>query len=180
MMAELAERFEEIEPVTSAPLVPVSDGAFASVFDVPLFATLGSPERTCFSTGHEVRFKIGDTVISEGDASNYFHVMLEGELRVTKFFDNQEIFLGVLEPGEFFGEIQILLDISHVVLHSSDQQRPHVLPSAGGILGFASHGAAGRSGNHANSGNAVAQYGGLHAGTGKACATRRDGRRARS
>ncbi len=132
MMAELAERFEAIEPVTSAPLVPVSDGAFASVFDVPLFATLGSLERTCFSTGHEVRFKTGDTVINEGDASHYFHVMLEGELRVTKFFDNQEIFLGVLEPGEFFGEIQILLDISHVVrIRAISNGRMFCLPRAG-------------------------------------------------
>ena len=132
MMAELAERFEAIEPVTSAPLVPVSDGAFASVFDVPLFGTLGNLERACFSTGHEVRFKTGDTVISEGDLSRYFHVMLAGELRVTKFFDNQEIFLGVLEPGEFFGEIQILLDISHVVrIRAISNGRMFCLPRAG-------------------------------------------------
>ena len=132
MMAELAERFEAIEPVTTAPRVPVSEGAFASVFDVPLFASLGSPERACFSTGHEVRFKTGDTVINEGDASHYFHVMLEGELRVTKFFDNQEIFLGVLEPGEFFGEIQILLDIAHVVcIRAISNGRMFCLPRAG-------------------------------------------------
>ena len=132
MMAELAERFEAIEPVTSAPLVPVSDGAFASVFDVPLFAKLGDLERTCFSTGHEVRFKTGDTVINEGDPSRYFQVMLEGELRVTKFFDNQEIFLGVLEPGEFFGEIQILLEISHVVIiRAISDGRIFCLPRAG-------------------------------------------------
>ena len=132
VMAELAQRFEEIEPVTSSPLVPVSDGAFASVFDVPLFATMDSLERACLSTGHEVGFKIGDTVISEGDASNYFHVMLAGELRVTKFFDNQEIFLGVLEPGEFFGEIQILLDMSHVVrIRAISNGRMFRLPRAG-------------------------------------------------
>ena len=79
-----------------------------------------------------MRFKTGDTVISEGDASNYFHVMLAGELRVTKFFDNQEIFLGVLEPGEFFGEIQILLDISHVVrIRAISDGRMFRLPRAG-------------------------------------------------
>jgi signal transduction histidine kinase len=132
VMAELAERFEEIGPATSSPAVPVADGAFATVFDVPLFATLGSVERACFSTGQEMRFKTGDTVISEGDASHYFHVMLEGELRVTKFFDNQEIFLGVLEPGEFFGEIQILLDISHVVrIRAISDGRIFSLPRAG-------------------------------------------------
>ena len=132
VMAELAERFEAIEPGASAPATPVTDGAFATVFDVPLFATLGSVERNCFSTGHEVRFETGDTVIKEGDAANYFCVMLEGELRVTKFFDNQEIFLGVLEPGEFFAEIQILLEISHVVLiRAISNGRMFMLPRAG-------------------------------------------------
>ena len=132
VMAELAERFEAIEPASASPPVPVSDGAFATIFDVPLFAALGNAERTCFSTGHETRFKTGDTFINEGDASDFFHVMLEGELRVTKFFDNQEIFLGVLEPGEFFGEIQILLDISHVVrIRAISDGRIFNLPRAG-------------------------------------------------
>ena len=42
--------------------------------------------------------------------------MLEGELRATKFYGDQEIFLGEAVPGEFFGEIQILLDIPNWVL----------------------------------------------------------------
>jgi signal transduction histidine kinase len=132
VMAELAERFEAIEPAASSPPMPVSSGAFATVFDVPLFSQLSNVERTCFSTGHEVRFRTGETVINEGDPSNYFHVMLEGELRVTKFFDNQEIFLGVLEPGEFFGEIQILLDIAHVAqIRAISDGRMFVLLRAG-------------------------------------------------
>ncbi len=115
VMAELAERFEEIEPAPPPPPGPVADGAFSTIFDVPLFATLGTAERTCLSTGNEIRFRTGETVVIEGDVSNFFYVMLEGELRVTRFFDDQEIFLGVLEPGEFFGEIQILLDVAHIV-----------------------------------------------------------------
>jgi signal transduction histidine kinase len=132
VMAELAERFEAIEPGASSPPMPLSDGDFATVFDVPLFGSLSGAERSCLSTGNEVRFKIGETVINEGDDSNYFHVMLAGELRVTKFFDNQEIFLGVLEPGEFFGEIQILLDIAHVVrIRAISNGRMFRLPRAG-------------------------------------------------
>jgi signal transduction histidine kinase len=42
--------------------------------------------------------------------------MLEGELRVTKFFGEQEIFLATRVPGGFFGEIQILLGVPHSVL----------------------------------------------------------------
>ena len=42
--------------------------------------------------------------------------MLEGELRVTKYYGDQEIFLGEVVPGEFFAEIEILLDIPNWVL----------------------------------------------------------------
>ncbi len=113
VMAELAERFEEIEP-QPAHALPVPAGAFATVFDVPLFAALDASQRACLSSGSERRFRTGEIFLREGDAASYFHVMLEGELHVTKFFDDQEIYLGTLEPGEFFAEIQILLDIPHV------------------------------------------------------------------
>ena len=131
VMAELAERFEEIEP-QPPQVLPVSVGGFATVFDVPLFAALDASQRACLSSGIEKRFRTGETVIREGDHANYFNVMLEGELRVTKFFDNQEIYLGTLEPGEFFGEIQILLDFPHVVLvRAVTDGRIFSLPRAG-------------------------------------------------
>ena len=115
VMVELTEHFEEIESPPSTQPSAVSDGAFATVFDIPLFAQLDTSRRACLSTGTEIRFKTGETAICEGDPSIFFYVMLEGELRVTKFFDEQEIFLGELVPGEFFGEIQTLLDIPHSV-----------------------------------------------------------------
>lgn len=114
VMAELTERFEEIEP-KSAPVPAAASGGFATVFDVPLFAALDVSQRACLSPGNVREFGTGDLFLREGDPADYFNVMLDGELRVTKFFDNQEVYLGTLEPGEFFGEIQILLDVSHVV-----------------------------------------------------------------
>ena len=116
VMAELSERLEEMEAPPPLGTAAVSEGAFATVFDVPLFAQLDDAQRKCFSTGSEVRFTTGETVVSEGDQSNFFYVMLEGELRVTKFFGEQEIFLGTVVPEEFFGEIQFLLDIPNSVL----------------------------------------------------------------
>ena len=115
-MAELTERLEEMEsrPLPQTPAV--SEGAFATVFDVPLFSQLDDSQRACLSTGTEVRFARGEIVLREGDQSNFFYVMLEGELRVTKFFGEQEIFLATGAPGRFFGEIQILLDVPHSVL----------------------------------------------------------------
>ena len=115
-MAELTERLEEIgsRPLPQTPAI--SEGAFATVFDVPLFSQLDDSQRACLSTGTEVHFARGEIVLREGDQSNFFYVMLQGELRVTKFFGEQEIFLATGAPGRFFGEIQILLDVPHSVL----------------------------------------------------------------
>ena len=132
VMAELTERFEEIESPPSIQSSAVSDGAFATIFDVPLFAQLDASQRACLSTGTEIRYETGQTVVREGDPSSFFYVMLEGELRVTKFFDEQEIFLGTLVPGEFFGGINILLDITgSVLIRVVADSRLFRLPRAG-------------------------------------------------
>jgi signal transduction histidine kinase len=131
-MAELTEQLEEIESVPPPHTPTVSEGGFATVFDVPLFAQLNDSQRKCFSTGTEVRFETGETVVGEGDTSNFFYVMLEGELRVTKFFGEQEIFLATGVPGEFFGEIEILLDVPHgVFARAVGDSRLFRLPRAG-------------------------------------------------
>jgi signal transduction histidine kinase len=115
-MAELTERLEERESVPPPHTPTVSEGGFATVFDVPLFAQLDDSQRECLSTGTEVRFARGEMILREGDPADFFYIMLEGELRVTKFFGEQEIFLASGGPGGFFGEIQILLDVPHSVL----------------------------------------------------------------
>src|SRR4029077_17072945 len=115
-MAELTEQLEEMESPPPHQTPTVSEGGFATVFDVPLFAQLDESQRECLSTGTEVRFARGEIMLRDGDPSNFFHVTLEGELRATKFFGEQEIFLGSGAPGGFFGEIQILLDVPNAVL----------------------------------------------------------------
>ena len=115
-MAELTERLEEMESPLPPQKPAVPDGAFATVFDVPLFAQLDHSQRACFSTGTEIRLKAGETLIRDGDPADVFFVMLEGELRVTEDYGDQEIFLAEAIPGDFFGEIEILLDVPHSVL----------------------------------------------------------------
>ena len=115
-MAELTEQLEEVKPVPLPQTPAVSERELATVFDVPLFAQLNDSQRECLSTGTEVRFARGEIILRDGDPSNFFYVMPEGELRVTKFFAEQEIFLATGTPGGFFGEIQILLDVPHSVL----------------------------------------------------------------
>ena len=90
-MAELTEQLEEMESPPPPQTQAVSDRSFATVFDVPLFAQLNESQRECLSRGTEASFARGETVLREGDPSNFFYVMLEGELRVTKSFGEQEI-----------------------------------------------------------------------------------------
>jgi signal transduction histidine kinase len=134
VMAELTEGFEESQPPSSqessirlrrsdmggmaaiADGSAVSDRAFATIFDIPLFAQLDDSQRACFSTGTEIRLTPGETLIRGGDPADAFYIMLEGELRVTKFYGNQEIFLAEAMPGDFFGEIDILLEVPHSAL----------------------------------------------------------------
>ena len=115
-MAELTEQLEEMESPLPLQEPAVPDGAFATVFNVPLFAQLNDSQRACFSTGTEIRLKAGETLIRLDDPADVFYVMLEGELRVTEDYGDQEIFLAEVIPGQFFGEIEILLDVPHSVL----------------------------------------------------------------
>ena len=115
-MAELSERLEEMESPPPSQTPTVSEGGFATVFDVPLFAQLNESQRECFSTGTEIHLKAGETLIRDGDPADIFYIMLEGELRVTEDYGDQEIFLAEVIPGAFFSEIEILLDVPHSVL----------------------------------------------------------------
>ena len=150
-MAELTKGFEEAKPRPSSQASSirlrrsdmggmatisggsaVSDRAFATIFDIPLFAQLADSQRACFSKGTEIRVKAGETLIRDGDPADAFYIMLEGELRVTKFYGDQEIFLAEAIPGDFFGEIPILLDVPNsALIRAVADSRLFRLPRAG-------------------------------------------------
>ena len=151
VVAELTEGFDEtkLRPSSQASSIrlrrsdmggmatisggsAVSDRAFATIFDIPLFGQLDDSQRACFSTGTGIRLKAGETLIRGGDPADVFYIMLEGELRVTKFYGDQEIFLAEAIPGDFFGEIEILLDVPHsVLIRAVADSRLFRLPRAG-------------------------------------------------
>ena len=131
-MAELTEQLEGMESPPPPQTRAVSDRSFATVFDVPLFAQLNESQRECFSTGTEIHLKAGETLIRDGDPADVFYIMLEGALRVTEYYGEQEIFLAEVIPGEFFSEIEILLDVPHSVLYRAvADSRLFRLPRAG-------------------------------------------------
>ena len=151
VMADLKEGFEETTPPPSSQASSirlrrsdmggmdtisggsaVSDRAFVTIFDIPLFGQLDDSRRACFSTGTEIRIEARETLINDGHPADVFYVMLEGELRVTEYYGEQEIFLAEVIPGEFFSEIEILLDVPHSVLYRAvADSRLFRLPRAG-------------------------------------------------
>jgi signal transduction histidine kinase len=77
----------------------------------PLFADLTDDQLDCISPGEIMEMSSGSVLIKEGEKIPYFFVILEGELRLSRLYDRQEILMGVLKAGMFTGELTLLLDI---------------------------------------------------------------------
>lgn len=78
---------------------------------VPLLAPLieeGGELITILSEAEELHLRPGDVLGREGDAP-FFSVIVEGEVRITKRYQGEEIDLGNQGVGAFLGEIPILL-----------------------------------------------------------------------
>jgi signal transduction histidine kinase len=82
---------------------------------LPLFAGLSPEESSCLEQGEEITVAAGDMIAKEGDSSVYFYVIVEGEIRVTKTYGNQNVVMAVHTAGKFFGEVSLLLDMPYFV-----------------------------------------------------------------
>ncbi|MBW4615482.1 MAG: cyclic nucleotide-binding domain-containing protein [Desmonostoc vinosum HA7617-LM4] len=58
--------------------------------------------------GTELHLKEGEVLFSEGEASYHFHVVLEGEIEITKQVGSEMKVLAVHRHGEFMGELSML------------------------------------------------------------------------
>jgi signal transduction histidine kinase len=77
----------------------------------PLFASLTDDQLECIQGGEIVEFPSAAVLVNEGDRIPYFFVILEGELRLSRIYDRQEILMGVIKAGMFTGEVTLLLDV---------------------------------------------------------------------
>ena len=80
-----------------------------------MFADLSPEESSCLEQGEEVLVPSGEIIAREGDAVTFFYVILEGEIRVSKTYGNQEVVMAVHTPGKFFGEVPLLLDMPYFI-----------------------------------------------------------------
>jgi CRP/FNR family transcriptional regulator, cyclic AMP receptor protein len=80
-------------------------GGAEALADVPLFAGLSKRHlRNIAKLGEEQEFETGATLAEEGAPGDTFHVLLEGEAKVTRGGRR----LNRLIPWDFFGEIALI------------------------------------------------------------------------
>ena len=80
---------------------------------VPLFADLINNATGCIpflKQGVERWLDPGEVFIREGEPVDFFYVLLDGEVQVTKRVGGQEMVLTTHAPGAFFGEVPLLMD----------------------------------------------------------------------
>jgi len=77
---------------------------------IPLFSGLSEEEIGEISSFIERKsFRKKETIFSEGDPSNWFYVLIEGEVKITKLsHDGKEIIIELLAAGDFFGGFAVL------------------------------------------------------------------------
>jgi thioredoxin reductase (NADPH) len=83
--------------------------AAAELQNIPIFACLDEANRQRFADrAADVRLQAGEWLIREGEAA-YFFVLLDGQVKLLKDILGRSQELNVYKPGDFFGEIPILL-----------------------------------------------------------------------
>src|SRR5215471_13314050 len=89
-----------------------------------LFANLKDDELDCIQCGEVIEVPAGTVLVQENAPAEYFFLNLEGEVRVSRRYDNQDVLLGVNKPGMFMGEIPLLLDAPwHAIVRVSKPAR---------------------------------------------------------
>lgn len=92
----------------------LSASELQEVRTTPLFANVPDEKLGFLQSGKIVEAAAGTVLATEGERSPLFHVLIEGEIRITRVYDKQTILMRVSKPGNYFGEIPLLLDISWV------------------------------------------------------------------
>jgi signal transduction histidine kinase len=102
------------------------------VRSTPLFAGLRDDQLSCLEAGKIIEVPAGTALAVEGEETDLFHMLLEGEIRITRAYERQTVLMRVGKPGTYFGEIIILLKIPSVAtIRASKPSRLFQLDEAG-------------------------------------------------
>lgn len=88
----------------------MDDALLQTIRQAPLFAGLKDDQLDCIRRGEVIQVPAGTILISQDEPAEYFFLNLEGEVRISRQYDKQEVLLGVNRPGMFMGEIPLLLN----------------------------------------------------------------------
>ena len=85
-----------------------------SLRQIPLFKHLSEEQFKCIPKGTEVWLNPGETLFQQGTPPEYFYVLFEGAVRISRKVDNQELVLATYDTGMFFGEVPLLAGTIHL------------------------------------------------------------------
>jgi len=78
---------------------------------IPLFAGIPDDKLSSLEAGNIIEAAVGTVLTVEGEPSLFFYALMEGEVRITRTYDRQTVLMKVNKPGNYFGEIMLLLNI---------------------------------------------------------------------
>lgn len=81
---------------------------------VSVFKNLNENELKCFLNGTELWLNPGDILFKQGDPVEYFYVVFEGAIQLSREIVNQKIVLATYGTGTFFGEVPLLAGTLHL------------------------------------------------------------------
>jgi signal transduction histidine kinase len=76
----------------------------------PLFSGLDDAQLDCIKPGEVIEVPAGTVLVSEGERTAVFFLVVEGEVRLTRNYDRQTVLMGVIKPGNYTGETMLLLN----------------------------------------------------------------------
>lgn len=85
-----------------------------SLRQIPLFKHLTEEQLKCIPKATEVWLNPGETLFQQGTPPEYFYILFEGAVRISRKVDNQELVLATYDTGMFFGELPLLAGTIHL------------------------------------------------------------------
>src|ERR1017187_8056259 len=95
---------------TSARFKTMDDAILQTIRQAPLFTGVKDDQLDCIRLGEVIQAPAGTLLVAETEPAEFFFLNLEGEVRISRLYDKQEVLLGVNRPGMFMGEIPLLLN----------------------------------------------------------------------